>query len=210
MNDENIWHGDHAVYLDHDDAYRFETNEKGAEVLYTIDIPENAKSFSLSLKIGNSYLLRKPGYQDYALVTVGYNSGSEFFEVIQSPYIQNEQKYIVLSLRNEQSPLELREEADQIFIKIEAYNAAEDEIDVFFGKPHVTFYDSAVSNTFASEYNFYDLYRFERTDTDQNIFYENSMILPTILLFLFAVGIFTVAFGNANSKVYRRQHSLNL
>ena len=192
--DENIWCGDHVVYLDHDDVYHFETNEKDTEALYTADIPENAESFSLSLKIGNSYLARKPGYQDYAVVTVGYNSGSESFEMLQSPYIQNEQKYIVLSLGNEQSPLELWAEADQIFIKIDAHNAAEDEMDVFFGEPRVTFYDHSVSNKFISEYHFYNLYRFEKTETNQNVFYENTMILPTIFLFLFAVGIFIFRF----------------
>lgn len=159
--DENIWHGDHVVYLDHDDVYHFESNEKDTEAWYTTDIPENAKSFSFSLKIGNSYLVGKPGYQDYAVVTVGYNSGSESFEMLQSPYIQNEQKYIVLSLGNEQSPVELWAEADRLFIKIEAHNAAEDEMDVFFGEPCVTFYDRGASNEFISEYHFYDLYRFE-------------------------------------------------
>lgn len=192
--DENIWRGDHVVYLNHDDVYHFETNGKDAEAWYTADIPENARSFSLSLKIGNSYLVGKPGYQDYAIVTVGYNSGSESFEMLQSPYIQNEQKYIVLSLGNEQSPLELWAEADQLFIKIEAHNAAEDEMDVFFGEPSVTFYDHSVSNEFISEYHFYDLYRFKKTETDQNVFYANSMVLPTILLFLFAVGIFVFRF----------------
>lgn len=192
--DENIWRGDHVVYLEHDDVYHFETYEKNTEAWYTADIPENAKSFSLSLKIGNSYLARKPGYQDYAVVTVGCNSGSGSFEMLQSPYIQNEQKYIVLSLGNEQSPVELWAEADQIFIKIEAHNVAEDEMDVFFGEPCVTFYDRSVSNEFISEYHFYDLYRFEKTETDQNVFYSNSMILPTIFLFLFAVGIFVFRF----------------
>ncbi len=192
--DENIWHGDHVVYLDHDDVYHFETNERDTEAWYTVDIPKNAESFSLSLKIGNSYLARKPGYQDYAIATVGYNSGSESFKMVQSPYIQNEQKYIVLSLGNEQSPLQLWAEADQLFIKIEAHNAAEDEMDVFFGEPRVTFYDDSVSNDFVSKYHFYDLYRFEKTKTDQNVFYANSMVLPTIFLFLFAVGIFIFRF----------------
>lgn len=187
--DENIWRGDHVVYLARGDIYRFETNEKDTEAWYTADIPENAESFSLSLKIGNSYSAEKPGYQDYAVVTVGYNSGSGSFEMLQSPYIQNEQKYIVLSLGNEQSPVELWAEADRLFIKIEAHNAADDEMDVFFGEPCVTFYDRGVSNEFISEYHFYDLYRFEITETDQNVFHENSMILPAILLFLFAVGI---------------------
>lgn len=191
---EKIWRGDHVVYPDRGNVYRFETNEKDTEAWYTADIPENAESFSLSLKIGNSYSARKPGYQDYAVVTVGCNSGSGSFEMLQSPYIQNEQKYIVLSLGNEQSPVELWAEADQLFIKIEAHNAAEDEMDVFFGEPCVTFYDCSASNEFISEYLFYDLYRFEKTETDQNVFYENSMILPTILLFLFAVGIWIFRF----------------
>lgn len=41
--DENIWRGSKIVYLDHDEVYHFETNEKDTEALYTTDIPENAE-----------------------------------------------------------------------------------------------------------------------------------------------------------------------
>lgn len=181
-------------YVSDLEAYRFETNEKYAEALYTIELPKNAKAFSLSLKIGNSYLTRKPGKQDYAVIAVGYNRGAESFEIARSAHIQNEQKFLILSLGDERSPLELWEEADRIYVTIEAHNAAEDEMDVFFGEPRVAFYEDLASDGSLSVYGYDGFYRFEKTATDQNVFYANTMLLPTILFFVLAVGILIFRF----------------
>lgn len=67
-------------------------------------------------------------------------------------------------------------------------------MDVFFGEPNVVFYEESTSNDLLSNYGYYDLYRFEKNVTDQNVFYANTMLLPTLLFFSLVVGILIFRF----------------
>ena len=162
----------------------FDTDEESEEAVISFPVPENAQSFSLSFKIGNSCTSQKIGYQDCGKVTVGFGGKDNAEEIygVSTPNILGEEKFVIYSLGTEEKPITIGGEAPKyLYFKVYAHNAANDGMDVYFGDFDLQFYDEVGALPFA------DYVSFTKQQTDERAPGGGDMMLSFVLMLIVLV-----------------------
>lgn len=200
------WNNDRISYNKEKNVLFFDEALKQEEATIKFPVPENAKSFSLSFKIGNRYPMGKPGTWDSAYVTVGFGAedNSENVNTLRTPNVMGEEKFVSYSLGAAEKPVGIIGDPDFFYFKINASNARDDDLDVYFGDFELNFYDSTGAIQF-SEY-----VPFKRNKTSEKVFMGDHMagsLIGIYLLIAFIAAVFTVGviktkkqYGSHNEK----------
>ena len=163
----------------------FDTNEESEEAVISFPVPENAQSFSLSFKIGNSCVHNKIGNQDSGKVTVGFGGKDNAKEIygVSTPNILGEEKFVIYSLGTEEKPIGIRNEAPEyLYFKVSVHNAAKDGMDVYFGDFDLQFYDEVGAVPFA------DYVPFTKQQTDERAPGGGDLMFSIVLMCLMLIG----------------------
>ncbi len=134
------WKDAPLKYNERLNAMYFDSESEKEEAVYVVDIPENADSFSVSVKVGESNDLNIKGYQDSGRITVGYGDGTNQEMSVTSQIISDKKEFVVLSLGDSANPISTGE-ADKLYIKSEGRNFDGGKIDFYFCEPDVSFYE---------------------------------------------------------------------
>lgn len=179
------WSNEKISYNQAKNVMFFDTNEEQEEAFISFPVPENARSFSLSFKIGNSCTSNKIGYQDSGKVTVGFGGKDNAEEIYgtSTPNIIGEEKFVRYSLGTEEKPIGIKGEAPHyLYFKVSAHNAANDSMDVHFGDFDLQFYDKVGTVLFA------DYVPFKKQQTDERAPGGGDMMLSFVLMCLVLIG----------------------
>ena len=94
-----------------------------------------------------------------------------------------EEKFVNYSIGTAEKPIEIIGQPDYFQFKINAHNASNDEMDVYFGDFELIFYDSA------GYIQFTESVPFKRSETSEKVFIGNNMMLPLIGMYFLMIFI---------------------
>ena len=196
-NPEN-WSNEKISYNQAKNVMFFDTEEEMEEAVISFPVPDNAQSFSLSFKIGNSCTTTKIGYEDCGKVTVGFGGKDNLEDIhgVSTPNILGEEKFVIYSLGTEEKPITINGEAPKyLYFKVSAHNAAKDSMDVYFGDFDLRFYDEAGAVPFAEHVPF------TTKQTDERVLVGGDMTVSFVLMWIgffaiVALGVFKRKKGN--------------
>jgi len=184
-NPEN-WSSSTLVYSEKDDILCFDSTAEYETASYTVSVPEEAGSFTLSFKAGNSHSAAKEGAKDAGYITVSTDSGV----IAKTPMIQDNLTYVCYTLTD--APVQ----AEQLYITAEAYNSYGNIIDFYFGDFELEF-SEAVPENFMTEYYFSTV---PTTEKVQNL-NGKPAVFPIIVLALLApISLFCVLSSRKGKK----------
>ncbi len=196
------WNNSRLSYNKDKNVMFFDTNEEYEDAVISFPVPDDAKSFSLSFKIGNSCPVSKPGLQDSAKVTVGFGNSDlkENVKGIATPYIVDKDYFVIYSLGSEEKPVCIGGDNPRCFyFQVEAHNADNDEMDVYFGNFDLQFYDK---NGYVE---FTEYVPFEVQETNEIVTVGSAMEFRRIgglflILACAAIGVLNFVWGNKKGE----------
>lgn len=186
------WSNENLSYHEGKNVLYFNTNSREEEAVITISVPNGAKSFSFSFKIGNGYITHKVGNQDSGYAIIGFGNDEKRDNVEKSSGIRtnsvfNKRNFINLSVGTEAKSIGIIGEPDYFYFIIHASNAGDDEMDVYFGDFELTFYDEE-GYIPMSEY-----ISFKESETNETIFIGEHMTWPVIVGALYLICFLAVS-----------------
>jgi len=134
-NSEN-WSSSALAYSEKSNVLYFDSTAEYETAVYILSVPEEAGSFTLSFKAGNSHSAAKEGAKDTGYITVSTDSGV----IAKTPMIQDNLTYVSYTLTD--APVQ----AEQLYITAEAYNSYGNSVDFYFGNFELRQADKEIFN----------------------------------------------------------------
>lgn len=131
--DVACWESEGLLYSEDIEALSFEGKDYIESATISVPIPDNMKSFSVSVKSGSRAENTDTGY-----ITVGFGEGDSAMG-FRSNGISST-SYVVTTLGDSENPINIKQGYDNLFVKVETRNPDKDAIDFYFKDVDIKFY----------------------------------------------------------------------
>lgn len=196
------WTGKKVQYNERLGAFYFDTEEQMGEALYVVDIPDNTKSFSVSVKVGDSNDYSMKGYQDSGRITVGYGDGTE--HGVTSRMTSAEKEFIIFTLGDEISPVSTNG-ADKIYIKSEGRNFDGGKLDFYFCEPTVSFYETESEVVISRDLSFRESHTGEKININGGAFDLKTVLTVSAAVLAIIIKLIRIKMRNGRRKKFLQE-----
>lgn len=187
------WESSGLSYSEQTEALTFTGKEFTESATFNIEVPENAKSFSVSLKTGS---IKENG--DTGYITVGFGEGDNAMG-FRSNGISST-SYVTTSLGSSAEPINITNGYKNMYIKVEARNYDKDEVDFCFKDLNIEFYNQKGKTDFFGSLT---SETFIQTNTDEKVVPPDNT--PKFLIFVVVIAVLAggvIAYKKLKDRMY--------